>query len=126
MKAMALLPAMAAVILALGIAPASSQQACIKEFQACMDGCSSKAKGMQGACFQGCEGKNTMCGEKVYGKRPLNGAPSAASASAAAEPKDAPKEALAKNEKPMDARDQAPKPAAQQQQQPKGMMPARR
>jgi hypothetical protein len=89
-----------------------------------MDGCTNKtAKAIQGSCFQGCEGKNTICAEKVYGKRPLNVAPAAASA--AAEPKDAPQEALAKTDsQAVDARDQAPKQAPPEPQRPR--QPARR
>jgi hypothetical protein len=128
MKAMALLPTVAAAILALSVSAASSQQACMKEFQACMDGCTNKtAKAIQGSCFQGCEGKNTVCAEKVYGKRPFNGAPSAASA--AAEPKDAPQEALARTERQaIDTPDQAPKKAAPEPQRPRQpeRTPARR
>jgi hypothetical protein len=129
MKAMALLPAVAAAILALSVSAASSQQqTCMKEFQACMDGCTNKtAKAIQSSCFQGCEGKNTMCSEKIYGKRPFNGAPSAASA--AAEPKDAPQEALARTQRQaIDARDQAPKQATPEPQRPRQpeQMPARR
>jgi hypothetical protein len=124
MKAIGFLPAVAAAILALNISAASSQQACMKEFQACMDGCTNKSsKTVQDTCFQGCEGKNNVCAERVYGKRPVNGAP-AAKVEAKEE---APKEALAKTQKQAaDARDQAsPKQLPQNPQQPK-QMPARR
>jgi hypothetical protein len=128
MKAMALLPAVAAVILTLSVSAASSQQACMKEFQACMDGCTNRtAKAIQASCFQGCEGRNTTCSEKIYGKRPFNGAPSAASA--AAEPNDAPKEALAKTERQAaEAREETPKPATPEPQRPRQSerAPARR
>jgi hypothetical protein len=107
MKILALLPATAAVILALGISPASSQQACMKDFQACMDGCTKKsAKAIQDTCFHGCENKNTMCAERVYGKRPFNGTPQPVAASA--EPKDA----MAKTE-PAAEPEQAPEPRKQ-------------
>jgi hypothetical protein len=122
MKVMAFLPAVAAAILALSISTASSQKACMKEFQACMDGCTNKsAKTVQDSCFQSCEGKNNMCAERVYGKRPAPGAP------AVAEQKEPAKDALAKTEKQAaDARDQAdPKQAPQAPQQPKGV-PAKR
>jgi hypothetical protein len=128
MKAMALLPAVAAVILTLSVSAASSQQACMKEFQTCMDGCTSRsAKVLQDSCFQSCEAKNTMCSEKVYGKRPFNGTPSAASA--AAERKDGAQDALARTERQaIDTPDQAPKPAAAEPQRPRQpeRAPARR
>src|SRR5438046_4247663 len=78
MKAFAILPAIAAAILALNVSSASSQgNACVKEYQACMDTCGSRSsKGLQDACFTSCEGKNNLCSESIYGKRPFNGAPS--------------------------------------------------
>ena len=76
MKAFAILPAVAAAIMALNISTASSQGACQKEYQACMDGCAGRsAKSLQDSCFTSCEGKNNMCAERVYGKRPFNGGP---------------------------------------------------
>jgi hypothetical protein len=47
---------MAAAILALNISSASSQgNACVKEYQACMDTCSGRpSKGMQDSCFTSC------------------------------------------------------------------------
>jgi hypothetical protein len=87
----------------------------MKEFQACMDRCTNKnSKTIQDSCFQSCEGKNDMCAERVYGKRPLNGVPAAATAQKEPAP-DAP----AKTEKQAaDARDQAdPKQVLPQQQQ---------
>ena len=121
MKTIAFLPAVAAAILALNISMASSQQACMKEFQGCMDRCTNKAsKTVQDTCFQGCEGKNNTCAERVYGKRPVNAAPAAATAAAPAETKDS-QEALAKTEtekQAADARDQAgPKQLPQQPKQ---------
>src|SRR4051812_12350967 len=85
MKAMAFVPAAIAAILALNISAASSQQACGKEYQACMDSCSSRGtKLIQTGCFQGCETRNNFCSEKVYGKRPLNAPAAAAEAKAPA------------------------------------------
>ena len=99
MKAFAILPAAAAAILALNISSASSQGACLQEYQACMTSCSSKpVKAIHDSCFQNCEGKNGLCAERVYGKRPFNGAPSNV-----AEQKGPAKEALAKKEKAQNA-----------------------
>lgn len=81
MKAFAIVPAAVAAILALHISAASSQVACQKEYQACMDGCAGRSsKGMQDTCFTSCEGRNNMCAERVYGKRPFNGNPSGVAA----------------------------------------------
>jgi hypothetical protein len=93
MKAFAILPAVAAAIMALNIATASSQGACQNEYQACMNDCSGRsAKTLQDSCFASCEGKNNMCAERVYGKRPFNGSPSTAAAQ-----KSGAKDALAKD-----------------------------
>jgi hypothetical protein len=72
MKAFAILPAVAAAILALNISSASSQgNACVKQYQACMDTCGGRpSKSMQDSCFTSCEGKNNLCSESIYGKRP--------------------------------------------------------
>ena len=95
MKAFAILPAVAAAIMALNISAASSQGACTKEFQACMDGCTTRsAKSIQDSCFTSCEGRNNLCAERVYGKRPFSGASSTAAAQ-----KEQGKDALAKTEK---------------------------
>src|SRR6187200_1167451 len=76
MKAFAVLPTVAAVIMALNISVASSQVACQKEFQACMDNCGTRpTKAMQDTCFTSCEGKNDICAERVYGKRPSTAVP---------------------------------------------------
>jgi hypothetical protein len=77
MKAMALVPAAVAAILALNISSASSQGgACAKQYQTCMDTCATRSsKQVQDGCFQGCESKNNFCAESVFGKRPVNGAP---------------------------------------------------
>ena len=82
MKAFAILPAAVAAIMAMNISGASSQAAaCQKEYQACMDGCAGRsAKSLQDSCFVSCEGRNNLCSERVYGKRPFNGTPSTAAA----------------------------------------------
>lgn len=80
MKALALVPAAVAAILALNINSASSQAACGKEYQVCMDTCSGRPSKGQNGCFQGCEAKNNLCSEKIYGKRPTPQAPAAAAA----------------------------------------------
>ena len=81
MKAFAFLPAAAAAILAFNISAASSQEVCVKEYTACMNSCGLKpSKSMQDSCFAGCETKNGMCSERVFGKRP-SGATVAAPAS---------------------------------------------
>jgi hypothetical protein len=98
MKAFAILPAAAAAILAFN-SSASSQAACQQDYQACMTSCSMKpVKAIQGGCFEGCESKNNMCAERIYGKRPFNGAPSNL-----AEQKGPAKDALAKKDQAQDA-----------------------
>ena len=99
MKAFAILPAAAAAILGLNIVTASGQQACQAEYQACMDYCGARSsKTIQDSCFNSCENKNNMCAERVYGKRPFNGAPSNV-----AEQKGKAKDALAKKDVAQDA-----------------------
>ena len=94
MKAFAFLPAAAAAILAFNISAASSQEVCVKEFTACMNSCGLKpSKSMQDNCFAGCETKNGMCSERVFGKRPSGttvAAPAAAQAKDAMAQKDMP------------------------------------
>ncbi len=71
MKAMALLPVAVAAFVTFQIPAASSQEACVKEYSVCMDGCTRRTgKMMQDTCFQSCEGRNNFCAERVYGKRP--------------------------------------------------------
>jgi len=113
MKAMAFVPAAVAAILAINISSASSQGgACGKEYQACMDTCAARPKSVQDNCFQGCEGKNNFCAEKVYGKRPFNAAPAAA-----AEQKAPVRDALAKQgEEAAQAQDSAKEQPAEQRQ----------
>ena len=104
MKAFAILPVAAAAILGLNIVAASSQQICQAEFKACMDYCGGRSsKTIQDTCFTSCESKNNMCAERVYGKRPFNGAPSNA-----AEQKSQARDALAKTEKAPDAPQEQP------------------
>ena len=123
MKAFAILPAVAAAILALNISPASSQaNPCVKEYTACMDTCGGRSsKGMQDSCFTSCEGKNNLCSENVYGKRPFNGGPASATRGQA-------NEALARKEKTQDApREQAAdEPQQAPQAAPQQRAPARR
>ena len=109
MKAFTILPAAAATIMAINISIASSQGACQKEYQACMDGCGSRsAKVLQDSCFTSCEGKNNICAERIYGKRPFNGSPSTAAAQNSGA-----NDALAKdaNQPPAAEPQQAPAPA---------------
>ena len=82
MKAMALLPVAVAAFVTFQIPAASSQEACVKEYSVCMDGCTKRSgKSMQDSCFQSCEGRNNFCAERVYGKRPAPNAAENAQAS---------------------------------------------
>ncbi|WP_068024260.1 hypothetical protein [Rhodoplanes sp. Z2-YC6860] len=125
MKALSILPAATAAILALSVSVASSQEVCLKGYQACMDTCASKVQAqMQDACFQNCQTNNNMCSDRVFGSR--NGAVVNVPATAAAPPaqaKDAmAKDATAKKEprtsareaKKLQKKDDAPAPAAEQ------------
>ena len=125
MKAFAILPAVAVAILALNISSASSQgNSCGKEYQACMDSCATKSsKNTQGSCFTSCEGRNNLCSESIYGKRPANGIVTTA-------PKGQAKDALAKKEKtqelpPQEQAAEEPQQKEAPQQQPQ-RAPARR
>jgi hypothetical protein len=122
MKAIAILPAAAAAILTLSISVASSQEICLKGYQACMDTCASKVPAqMQDACIQNCQTNNNMCSDRVFGSR--NGAVVNVPATAAA-PSAQAKDAMAKKEPRTSARDSknlqkkeaAPAPAAEQPQ----------
>ena len=114
MKAFAFLPAAAAAILAFNISAASSQEVCVKEYTACMNSCGLKpSKSMQDSCFAGCETKNGMCSERVYGKRP-SGATVAAPASVQG------KDAMAQKDAPQAREEQAApeqEPAASEEKQ---------
>ena len=123
MKALAILPAVAAAIMALNISTASSQgSACQKEYQACMDGCAGRsAKSLQDSCFTSCEGKNNMCAERVYGKRPFNGSPSTAAVQ-----KSGAKDALAKEPAQLPAAEAEPAPQPEPAPAPQPRAPAKR
>jgi hypothetical protein len=85
MKAIALLPVAVAAFVTFQVPVASSQEACLKEYSICMDGCTGRSgKTMQDSCFQSCEGRNNFCAERVYGKRPMPNAAENAQASAPA------------------------------------------
>ena len=124
MRVMILVPAAIAAMLAFNISAASSQEACMGDYQACMGSCATKpSKTMQDGCFQSCENKNNLCAERVYGKRPFNGGP----ASASAEPKAPAKDAMAKKERLQEAtQEQAEARAPQQDQAPAPAAPAPR
>ena len=120
MKAFAILPAAAAAILTLSISVASSQEVCLKGYQACMDNCGAKPTAqMQDTCIQNCQTNNNMCADRVFGAR--NGAAVNAPATAAAPAAQA-KDAMAKKEprgrdgKKMQKKEEAPAPAAEPQQ----------
>jgi hypothetical protein len=99
MKAMAFVPAALTALLALNVSTATAQKGCTNEYQACMTACASKpVKATQDGCFSGCETKNNLCTEKIYGKRPING-----TQASGAEPKAPAKEALAKKDGEQDA-----------------------
>ena len=121
MKAIAILPAAAAAMLAFSISMASSQDVCVREFQVCMDSCGSKpSKSMQDTCFTGCETKNDMCSERVFGAR--GGAAtvqSAAPVTPAAPAKDAmaKKEPRGRDQKRLQKQAPAPAPVVEQQQE---------
>jgi hypothetical protein len=130
MKAFAFLPAAAAAILAFNISAASSQDVCVNEFTACMNSCGLKpSKSMQDGCFAGCETKNGMCSERVFGKRP-SGSPVAAPAPAAVQAKDA----MAQKEVPLAREEQAapeqepaaPEAAPEPRKAPQQRVPVRR
>ena len=107
MKAFAILTAVATAVLALNISTASSQGACQQEYTGCLDSCVSRSsKTLQDSCFNSCEGRNNLCAERVYGKRPFNGA-----TSTAAQQKSGAKDALAKEPAAPQAAEPAPQPA---------------
>lgn len=114
MKTFAILTAAAAAICTLNISAVSAQQACMQDYQACMSSCAGKpVKALQDGCFNNCETKNNMCAERIYGKRPFNGAPSNV-----AEQRGVAKDALAKKEKPQEAQQQVAEDERAQQQPP--------
>ena len=116
MKAFAILPAAAAAILTLGISVASSQEVCLKGYQACMDTCGSRpTKQMQDGCFQNCQVNNNMCSDRVFGG---GGAVVNVPQASAAQAKDAmaKKESRGRDYKKVQKKDAAPAPAAEQHQ----------
>ena len=70
MKAMAMLVAATAAMLAANVSSARSQDACSKDYVACLDVCVTKpTKGIQEPCMNSCQANNNRCSEKVYGGR---------------------------------------------------------
>lgn len=117
MKALSIVPAAVAAMLAFNVSTATSQQVCGKEYQACMQSCGSHpSKGTQDGCFQGCEAKTNICSERVYGKRPANMPPGAAAAEAKAPAVNKSEAAPAKQEEAREietAKEEAAKPEEQ-------------
>jgi hypothetical protein len=131
MKAFAILPAAVVAMLAFNSSAAFSQAACQKEFLACMDGCTGRSsKGIQDSCFTSCEGKNNICAERVYGKRPFNGGAANANAAAPRTPKDALAKDAAATPETTAEKEPAQPPAAEREQAPapapEARAPARR
>ena len=127
MKAIAILPAAAAAMLALSVSLASSQEACVKEYQACMDTCGLKpSKSMQDSCFSGCETKNNVCAERVYGARSPGAAIVNVKPSPAAKDAMAKKEPRSGDQKRMQKQEQAPAAEPQDQAAEQEQAPARR
>ena len=70
MKSMAMLVAATAAVLAVNTSGARSQEACSKEYVACMDYCAQRpTKAVQEPCINSCQTKNNQCSEQVYGSR---------------------------------------------------------
>jgi hypothetical protein len=119
MKAIAILPA--AAMLALSVSTASSQQACVNEYQACMTACGSKpSQSMQEACFARCQTTNETCAERVFGKRPSGGDAANAQASAPVQANEAvaqKQQAEPVEQKPVEP-EQAPEQAVAPQRKP--------
>ena len=70
MKSIAMLVATTAAVLAVNTWGARSQEACSKDYIACMDACAGRpTKGLQDMCMGSCQMKNNQCSEKVYGSR---------------------------------------------------------
>lgn len=113
MKAIAILPAAAAALLMLGVSMASSQEVCLKGYQACMDGCGSRPTAqMQDTCIQNCQTQNNACSDRVFGNSGQGGAVVNVPAPAA-------KDAMAKKEqrgKKGQKKEEAKAPAAEAQQ----------
>lgn len=125
MKAIVLAPLAALAMMAFSVSTASSQSgqpaACGKEFVACMDSCAGR-RGVQDSCYRSCESQNNMCSERIYGRRPFNGA-----ASNAAEQRGQAKDALAKDKGQEAPEPQAAAPAPEERAAPaQQRAPARR
>jgi hypothetical protein len=70
MKTIAIFMAAAAAMAAMSGSPARSQDACSKNYVACMDHCATKtAKSVQEPCINSCQSNNNRCAEQVYGGR---------------------------------------------------------
>ena len=70
MRSIAMLVAATAAVLAVSSLGARSQEACSKDYIACMDTCAGRpTKGLQDMCMGTCQMKNNQCSEKVYGSR---------------------------------------------------------
>jgi hypothetical protein len=117
MKAIAILPAAAAALLMLGVSVASSQDVCLKGYQACMDGCGTRPTAqMQDTCIQNCQTQNNSCSDRVFGNR--GGA--IVNVPAAQAPAPVAKDAMAKKEsrgKKGQKKEEAKAPAAEAQQE---------
>lgn len=126
MKAIAILSAAAAAVLAFSVSLASSQEVCVKEYQACMDSCGTKpSKSMQDGCFSGCETKNNMCSERVYGSRSPGAAIVNVQPSPAAKDAMAKKEPRGRDQKRVQKQEQAPAAEPQDQAPEQEQAPAR-
>jgi hypothetical protein len=70
MKAITIFVAAAAAMTAVSVSTARSQDACSKEYVACMDHCASKtAKSVQEPCINSCQSNNNRCSERIYSGR---------------------------------------------------------
>lgn len=111
MKAIAILPAVAALLM-LGVSVASSQEVCLKGYQTCMDTCVSRATAqLQDTCIQNCQAQNNACSDRVFGSRAPD--PAVVNAPAASAPA---KDAMAKKEprgKKGQKKEEAKAPAAE-------------
>jgi hypothetical protein len=114
MKAIAILPAAAAAVLAFGVSMASSQEVCVKEYQACMNSCGTKpSKSMQDTCFSGCETKTTVCFERAFGARSSGGPAANVQPAAPANDAMAKKGPRGRDQKRLQKQEPAPEPQEQ-------------
>jgi hypothetical protein len=58
----------------------AQEDACSKQYGACMDRCASRPQSVQGSCSQTCEGGTDQCYVGLYGHRPPEGQASAPAA----------------------------------------------